>query len=93
MKQLDWVSEPAPPAASGPRAARGIRPSSAEQKAERLLVLGRYINTVPPSVRNGSVNLVRQWRDARDRAAKVAASTRSTLPQIESAINSLVRFA
>lgn len=93
MNQLDWISDQQAAAPvrgwTGPNT---IRPSIAEQKAELALRLGRLINTVPDSVKNGSVQVVRQWRAARDKAAKVAGSSRSSVQELESAISSMTRY-
>lgn len=64
----------------------------AEDKARLCLELGALINKVPASIRNGSVNITRQWRDDREKAAKVAASSRSSVQELHSAINSMLRY-
>jgi hypothetical protein len=71
---------------------RNWRSSVAEDKAELALVLGHLLNKVPPSVRDGSVQVVREWREAREKGAKVAASTRSSVQDLRSAISWLERF-
>lgn len=71
---------------------RNQRSTVAEEKARLCLELGVLINRVPQSVRNGSVNITRQWRADRDKAAKVAASSRSSVQELNSAINSMTRY-
>jgi hypothetical protein len=92
MNQEDWVGAPAKDARpfKGPNF---IRPTVAEEKALLVLKLGKLINIAPASVRDGSVQVVREWRDARQKAAKVAASQRSSVQELQSAINSMQRWA
>ncbi len=79
MSQIDWIGRE-----ESPRLFSDIgnqRPSTAEQKAEALLRLGRLINRIPPVVANGgSVDQVRAWKRVRGECAKVAGNQRSTLP-------------
>lgn len=92
MKQEDWVGSPVkdgPKPWTGPK---NIRPTIAEEKAELVLKLGKRINTVPESVKNGSVQVVREWRDARQKAAKVAGNQRASVQELQSAINSMQRW-
>lgn len=70
---------------------RNTRPGVAEEKAQLLLRLGRLIDTIPPGVRDGSVQRVRAWRQARADAAKVAASKRASVQELQSAINRMDR--
>lgn len=91
MTQLDWVGEaPAPKAFKD---IRNTRPTVAEEKAELALKLGRLCNKVPPSINGASVDGVRAWRKARDAAAKVAASKRSSVQELTAAISNMQRFA
>jgi hypothetical protein len=71
---------------------RNWRPSVAEDKAELALILGRLLTRVPTSILAGSVQAVRQWKEERDKAQKVAASSRSSVQQLRSAISGLERF-
>jgi len=90
-EQLDWVG--APHSDSRPfRDIRNQRPSVAEQKAALALELGRLLTKPPASVVNGSVQKVREWQAARARAAKVAGSSRSSVPELTAAINNMRRF-
>ncbi len=90
--QVDWVGA----AAGEPSAFRDIRnqrASIAEEKAERALRLGRLCMSIPPAIRSGgSVNLVREWQQARSAAAKVAGNKRSSVAELDAAINNMQRF-
>lgn len=91
MSQIDWVGG-APPTGGAFRDIRSTRPSVAEEKAVLLYDLGQLLNRVPASVRNGSVQLVRQWKAARDSAQKVAGNSRSSVHEISAAVNRLRQF-
>ena len=83
--QIDWVSPPAPPPPF--QDLKNMRPSSTEAKALAAWELGQLINRIPPRVKSGgSVNEVRNWRDAREAAAKVAKNSRASLNDLRSAI-------
>lgn len=86
--QADWVGTPAltPPQF---RDIRNQRPGVAEQKATKLLQLGALLKRVPAKVRGGSVQCVRQWRAQHAKATKVAGNPRSSVTEIESAINAM----
>lgn len=68
---------------------RNTRPTVAEEKARLALQLGQLINTVPASIRNGSINAVRRWKADRERALKVLKSARSSVSELASAITSM----
>lgn len=72
---------------------RNQRDSTAEKKAALKLELGRLIDRVPPSVRDGSVQAVCHWQLTRDAAAKVAKNSRASINDIERAINSMAQYA
>jgi hypothetical protein len=91
VSQTDIFGTP-PPVAREFKDIRNWRPSVAEDKAELALVLGALLNKVPPSVVAGSVQVVRQWREAREKAVKVAGSSRSSVQQLQSAISDMGRF-
>jgi hypothetical protein len=65
---------------------RKQRDSVAERKAELCLELGALIRTIPPRVRDGSIQLVRRWRLEAEKAAKVAANRRSSVEDLTRAI-------
>lgn len=90
--QIDWVT-PAQTANVRPfRDIRNQRQSVAEQKAELSLTLGRLCARVPPSIRDGSVNLVREWRATRAAASKVAGNSRSSVHDLTAAISNMQRY-
>lgn len=93
MNQSDWVSETPAPAAKPFKDIRSTRPSVAEEKAQLVLQLGALIRTVPAAVRNGSVDVTREWKAIRDKAEKVARNARSSAQEIRTAINSLNRYS
>ena len=92
MSQLDFVGglpeKQEKPIRDIPR----VRDALADEKAALLLELGKCINTCPASVRNGSVQTVRQWRVERDKAAKVAGNKRASKQEISSALNSMRKY-
>ena len=89
--QIDWIG-----AVDGRpqfKDIRNQRASVAETKAQRVLELGRLIAAIPPHIKSGgSVNAVREWREARASAAKIAGSSRSSIAEITSAISNMGRF-
>jgi hypothetical protein len=92
MSQLDFVGD-LPPVTPRPfRDIRNTRPSAAEEKAALCLTLGGLCNRIPPSINSASIDKVREWRSARDKAAKVAASKRSSISDLTAAISSMQRF-
>lgn len=68
---------------------RNTLDSVAEEKAVLALELGSLINKPPKAVINGSVQVTRAWREAREKAAKVAKSSRSSVNDLRSAISSM----
>ena len=71
---------------------RNQRDSVAEQKAVCLKELGELLRRVPVSVRNGSVQDVRQWKRDREESAKVAKNQRSSVNELSSAINRMKKW-
>jgi hypothetical protein len=91
MSQMDWVG-----GGVAPRSLKDIRnqrSSTAETKAQLLLDLGALINKVPPQIMSAGIERTREWRAARDAAAKIAASSRSSIPDLTRAITSMARFS
>lgn len=72
---------------------RNQRPSVAEQKAELAMQLRTLCLRIPQTIRDGSINKVREWQVARTAALKVAASSRSSVPELTSQISNMQRFA
>lgn len=89
-EQLDWVGGISPKEF---RDIRNQRSSTAETKANLLLDLGRMINKVPPHIMAAGIERTREWVAARDAAAKIAASSRSSIPDLTRAIASMNRFS
>ena len=88
MSQLDWVGDP-------PRKAfkdiGNQRPSVAEEKAILAKELGELARRIPPACADWSVNRVREFMDSQEKAAKVAANSRATIPELTSALGNLRR--
>lgn len=80
------------PAARAFKDIRNTRPTVAEQKAELALQLGRLIARCPTSVANGSINLTREWMEARKKAAATAKSARASVQELTAAISNMSRF-
>jgi len=93
MNQIDWVGSAAATAAKPFKDIHNQRPSVAEEKARLCLELGSLINKVPARVRQGGVETTREWKAAREAAAKIAANSRSTVHQLTSAINNMRRYS
>lgn len=90
MSQLDWVGGPT--AAKQFKDIRNQRPSTAETKAGLLIDLGKLINKVPAHIMGAGIERTREWVAARDAAAKIAGSSRSSIPDLTRAITSMERF-
>ena len=90
MTQFDWIGgdKPAKPF----RDIRNQRPSTAERKAELCLEIKALALRPPPSVINGSVQLVRKWRAAQEAAMKVCGSARSSIVELELAVKLFDEF-
>jgi hypothetical protein len=91
MSQIDFVG--GLPAPKPFKDIRSTRPSAAEAKAELCLRLGRLCATVPPSVRNGSIQTVRDWKQHQEKALKLAKNARASVPELTAAISNMSRFA
>ena len=89
LNQLDWVGG-APERKF--KDIRNQRESIAEQKAHLCKRIGELCNKVPPKIANGSINITREWRATRDAAMKTAGSSRSSINQLEQALNSMARW-
>lgn len=89
MSQLDWVGEPQ---AQPFKDIRNTRGSVAEEKARICLLLGARINTIPAMVRDGTIDQTRAWKRDREAAAKVCANKRSSVGDLESALNSMAKW-
>jgi hypothetical protein len=88
--QLDWVGELKETAF---RDIRNQRPSTAEEKAQLLKILGELMNKVPDRIRSGgSIEEVRRWKLERGEVAKVAGNRRSSTHDIRSAINKMQKY-
>lgn len=72
---------------------RSQRSSTAETKALLLRELGDLINRVPPQIMAAGIERTREWRAARDAAAKIAGNSRSSVPDLMRAIKDMRRFS
>ena len=90
MRQEDWVGS-LPPRKPF-KDIGNQRGTVAEEKARLCLLIGERCNKVPPSVTQGSVQTVRQWRECREKAMKVAGNKRSSVQELTSALSSMGRF-
>lgn len=88
-RQVDWVGGVPEPVFIDIANKRDTR---AQRKAHLCLLITQRCNTVPTSVANGSIDIVRAWKAARERALKVCASQRSSVGDLEAALNSMARF-
>lgn len=91
MNQLDWVGGGKSPTKSF-RDIRNQRPSTAERKAELCMEIKALALKVPAAVTGGSVQTVRRWRDAQEKAMKVAGSSRSSVVELELAVKLFDEF-
>jgi hypothetical protein len=93
VSQLDWVGGSADISPKAFKDIRNQRPSKAEEKARLYLRPGELINQIPPAIKHGgSVNLVREWRVAREVCAKVAGSSRSSEQELTASIGRMEKF-
>lgn len=90
MNQLDFVGDLPPQRIT---TIRKPRPSVEEQKAGLRFDLDRLCATVPTAVRNGSVQLVREWKATQEKALKLSKNTRATVPELTAAISNMSRFS
>lgn len=72
---------------------RNQRPSTAEEKAALCLTLGELCRKVPPSICNGDVKAVREWRAHLEKAQKVLSGKRSSIHELTSAIAQMRSYA
>lgn len=68
---------------------RNTRDSVAEEKARLCLELGSLVTKCPASVSQGSIQKTRAWMENLKKAKKVLGSTRSTVPELKSAIQQM----
>lgn len=92
MNQIDFVGGLPPTNANTLRAVRNTRASAAEEKAQLLLDLGRMCQTPPQRVRNGSVNLTREWIACQKSSKALCLNTRASVVQLGIAIKNMQRF-
>lgn len=90
MNQLDFIGDLPPPRPF--KDIRSTRSSAAEEKAQLLLELGRLCQTPPQSVRNGSINLTREWMACQKTGRGLCANTRASIPHLTAAIANMRRF-
>ncbi len=88
QRQTDWVG--VDPVAF--KDLPNMRATTAQKKAELCLVLGGLINKAPKLDLIASVNKTREFVATRTAAAKIAGSMRSTVPELEGAINRMRRW-
>ena len=92
LNQLDWVGGAGGAPEQKFKDIRNQRTSVAEQKAHLCKRIGELCNKVPAKIANGSINITREWRATRDAAMKTAGSSRSSVNQLEQALNSMARW-
>lgn len=61
-------------------------------KNEVCRKLSELVIKIPFSVRNGSIQLVRQWKEDRDKAEKILEKSRSSLNDLESMVNLMEKY-
>ncbi len=91
MSQFDWVGGPQPKPPPF-RDIRNTRPTVAEEKAILAKQLGELSRKAPPNCLDWSVQRTREFRDACDKARKVAGAQRSSVHELRSALNSLEKY-
>jgi hypothetical protein len=91
MSQSDWVGG-LPPTAPF-KDIRNQRSATAERKAYLLRELGDLINKVPPLIMSSGIERTREWRTAREAAAKIAGNSRSSVNDLTRAITNMKRFS
>jgi hypothetical protein len=72
---------------------RNQRPSVAEEKATLCLQLGELCRRVPPSICNGDVKSVREWRMHCESARKKLGNKRSSVTDLTTAIAQMRSYA
>lgn len=90
MNQIDFIGD-LPPLRPF-KDVRNTRSSAAEEKAQLLLALGRLCQTPPQSVRNGSVNLTRDWIACQKKGLALAANSRASVNDLSIAVKNMRRF-
>lgn len=68
---------------------RNQRDSVAEEKAVLCMQLRELVTKAPPKVLSGSIQLTRQWVAAQAKAMKVLGSSRSTVPDLQTQVNTM----
>lgn len=63
-----------------------------EEKAVLIKKIGDVTMRIPASVRNGSVQLVRQWKEERQKAEKAIRNTRSSVNDLRSILNQMEKY-
>lgn len=90
MQQLDWVGD------TKPKKARDIgntRPTTAEEKARLCLELGELLKRIPASIKSGgTVQTVRQFKEAHKTAEKVVGNKRATVEELKYQIRAIARW-
>lgn len=89
MEQLDWVGHE-PKKRKGFKDIRNTRDAVAEHKAQLCDKLRILMHSVPSALKaGGSINEVREFKNALGAAHKVYASARSSVFELEQQLNSL----
>jgi hypothetical protein len=89
MSQVDWIGEPPPKKFKD---LPNLRPGIAEEKAMLCKRIGDVCMRVPPDFQSMSVNKVRQWKQDREGALKVAGNKRASIHELTAALNSMSRW-
>ena len=91
MEQTDWVGD-----ARKAKVAKDIRDQRdavAAEKARLCLRITELCRTIPPKLKTGGfVHEVRQWKEAREKCLKVSANKRSSVHELEAAMNIMARW-
>ena len=87
--QADWVGGVSEPAFKDIANTRSV---VAERKAELCLLIKKRCGIVPASVADGSIGVVRDWKASRESALKACGNWRSSVGNLEAALNSMARF-
>lgn len=87
MQQIDWVGE------KQEKRSKPIgnqRPSTEEEKAQLCLELGELLKRIPASIKSGgTVQKVRQFKEAHKAAEKVVGNKRATVDELKYQIRAM----
>ena len=91
MEQTDWVGDALK--AKIAKDIRDQRDAVAAEKARLCLRITELCRTIPQKLRSGgSVQDVQHWKAEREKCLKVSGNKRSSVHELEAAMNVMARF-